>query len=86
MDLTQGMIMVGQYAMRFMDLSHFASYLITDKEKKVEMFKHRLDRRIREHIRAHRIRSFTKLVTYATIIEEFIQESIEYYNRKKHQQ
>ncbi|KAF5481478.1 hypothetical protein F2P56_002123 [Juglans regia] len=78
--------MVAQYALRFMELSRFANYLIPYKEKKVEKFEHELDRRIRERVHTFRIWSFTKLVTQATIAEEDLQENIEYNNQRKRQQ
>ncbi|XP_035542830.1 uncharacterized protein LOC118345283 [Juglans regia] len=59
MDLTQGSMTVVQYAMTFMELSRFASYLIPDEEKKAEKFEHGLDCRIRERVRTLRIQSFT---------------------------
>lgn len=79
MDLTQGTIMVAQY-----ELSRFASYLIPDEKKKATKFERGLYHIIKECVHAHRTRSFTELVTHATIIEEDIQESIEYHNQKKH--
>ncbi|XP_040999417.1 uncharacterized protein LOC121245208 [Juglans microcarpa x Juglans regia] len=69
-----------------MELSRFASYLIPDEEKKAEKFERGLDRRIRERVRTLRIRSFTELVTRATIAEEDLQESFEYNNQRKRQQ
>lgn len=36
--LTQGMMIVDQYATKFVELSHFTNYLIPNKEKKVEKF------------------------------------------------
>lgn len=63
-----------------MELSHFASYLVLDEEKKVEKFEHGLDHRIKECIHAFRICKFSKLVNQAAIVEEDIQESIEYNN------
>ncbi|XP_041011402.1 uncharacterized protein LOC121255191 [Juglans microcarpa x Juglans regia] len=70
-----------------MELSRFSSYLIPDEGKKAEKFERRLDRRIQERVRTLKIRSFTELVTRATIVEEDLQENIEYNNqRKRHQQ
>ncbi|XP_035551063.1 uncharacterized protein LOC109019070 [Juglans regia] len=86
MDLTQGSMTVAQYATTFMELSRFASYLIPDEEKKAEKFERGLNRRIRECVRTLRIRSFTELVTRATIAEEDIQESIDFNNQRKRQQ
>lgn len=77
---------VAQYATTFMELSRFAIYLIPDEEKKAEKFERGLDRRIRERVRTLRIRSFTELVTRATIAEEDLQENIEYNNQRKCQQ
>ncbi|XP_041011309.1 uncharacterized protein LOC121255087 [Juglans microcarpa x Juglans regia] len=85
-DLTQGTMTVDQYATKFMELSHFASYLIPNEEKKAEKFERDLNRRIRERVHMLRIRSFTELVTRATIAEEDIQESIDYNNQRKRQQ
>ncbi|XP_035539634.1 uncharacterized protein LOC118344008 [Juglans regia] len=86
MDLTQGSMTVAQYATTFMELSRFAIYLIPDEEKKAEKFERGLDRRIREPVRTLSIRSFTELVTRATIAEEDLQENIEYNNQRKRQQ
>ncbi|XP_041026909.1 uncharacterized protein LOC121267102 [Juglans microcarpa x Juglans regia] len=86
MDLTQGTMKVTQYATKFIVLSLFASYLIPDEEKKAEKFEHGLDRRIRERVRTLRIRSFSELVTRATIAEEDLQENIKYNNQRKRQQ
>ncbi|XP_041011335.1 uncharacterized protein LOC121255117 [Juglans microcarpa x Juglans regia] len=83
MDLTQGTMTVAQYATKFMELSRFASYLIPDEEKKAEKFERGLDCRILERVRTLRIRSFTELVTRATIAEEDLQENIEYNNQRK---
>ncbi|XP_040994286.1 uncharacterized protein LOC121240825 [Juglans microcarpa x Juglans regia] len=82
-DLTQGTMTVDQYATKFIELSRFASYLIPNKEKKAEKFERGLNRRIRELVHTLRNRSFTELVTHATIVEEDIQESIDYNNQRK---
>ena len=37
-----------QYAARFVELSHFASYLIPDEEKKTQKFEAALDNQIYE--------------------------------------
>ncbi|XP_041011310.1 uncharacterized protein LOC121255088 [Juglans microcarpa x Juglans regia] len=86
MDLTQGTMTVDQYATKFMELSRYASYLIPDEEKKAEKFERGLDWRIRDRVRALKIRNFSELVNRATIVEEGILESIEYNNQKKRQQ
>lgn len=74
---------IDRYATRFMELSHFASYLIPNEEKKAKKLEHGLDCRIRECISALGIQSFIDLVIRATIIEEDIQESIDYNNQRK---
>ncbi|KAF5464159.1 hypothetical protein F2P56_014256 [Juglans regia] len=85
-DLNQGTMTIDQYATKFMELFCFASYLITDEEKKAENFEHGLNRRIRERVCTLRIRSFTELVTRVTIVEEDIQEIFDYNNQRKRQQ
>lgn len=62
MDLIQGTLSVDEYATRFVYLSCFAGHLILDEEKKAIKFEHGLNRRIREHVHAHRIQEFSKLV------------------------
>lgn len=42
-DFMQGTMMVDQYVIRFIELSHFVSHLILEEEKKVEKFEHRLE-------------------------------------------
>ena len=60
---------VEEYATKFVELSWFAPYLIHEP-KKVSKFQKGLNDRIRPHIIASRVGSFTETVKWVMILEE----------------
>ncbi|XP_023918032.1 uncharacterized protein LOC112029576 [Quercus suber] len=69
-DLVQGAMTMEEYATKFVELSCFAPYLIPDEPKKVSKFHKGLNDRIRPHIIASRVGTFTKIVKRAVSLEE----------------
>ena len=69
-DLVQGTMTVEEYAAKFVELSHFAPYLILDEPKKVSKFQKGLNDRSRPHIIAFGVGTFTKTVKRAMSLEE----------------
>ena len=61
-DLVQGAMTVEEYAAKFVELSCFAPYLITNESKKVKKFQEVLNGRIRLLIIAYGVDTFTEAV------------------------
>ena len=59
-----------EYAAKFVELSHFAPYLISDESKKLKKFQEGLNGRIRPLIIASRVDTFTEVVKRAMSLEE----------------
>ena len=59
-----------EYAAKFVELSHFAPYLIPDESKKVKKFQEGLNGRIRPLIIAFGVDTFTEAVKRAMSLEE----------------
>jgi hypothetical protein len=78
-------MMVEQYVAKFIELSHFAMYLIPNEARKAEKYERGLNQRILDHIIALRIRNFPELVDLATIIEQNFQVSMDWNNQTKRQ-
>ncbi|XP_030936661.1 uncharacterized protein LOC115961900 [Quercus lobata] len=69
-DLVQGTMIVEEYVAKFVELSHFAPYLIPDEPKKVSKFQKGLNDRIRPHIIASGVGTLTETVKQAMSLEE----------------
>ncbi|KAF5468777.1 hypothetical protein F2P56_012902 [Juglans regia] len=82
-ELVQGTMTVKRYAAIFVELSHFASYLIPNEVKKAAKFERGLHPRIQSCLIPLRIRNFTDLVTRATLVEEDMRANAELSNKKK---
>ncbi|XP_041016169.1 uncharacterized protein LOC121258691 [Juglans microcarpa x Juglans regia] len=68
-NLVLGAMTVHQYAARFIELSHFAAYLIPDEEMKACKFEQGLNEKIYERIVGFQIRNFSELVNKAIVFE-----------------
>ncbi|XP_035543589.1 uncharacterized protein LOC118347676 [Juglans regia] len=84
-DLVQGTMTVECYAMTFVALSRFASYLVLDEEKKCEKLERGLHPRIQSRLISLWIRNFTDLITRATLIEEDMKANVELFDQRKRQ-
>ena len=69
-DLVHGAMTVEEYVAKFVELSHFALYLIPNESKKVKKFWEGLNGRIRPLIIASGVDTFTEAVKRAISIEE----------------
>ncbi|KAF5447674.1 hypothetical protein F2P56_033206 [Juglans regia] len=72
-DLRQGDMSVHQYALKFIELSHFAPYLIPDESRKAQKFERGLHPQILDRLIAPELRNFNALVDRAMIVEEYLQ-------------
>ncbi|XP_057962179.1 uncharacterized protein LOC131153752 [Malania oleifera] len=68
-NLTQGHLTVQQYTARFVEVSHFAPFMVLDEYQKERMFERGLEQRIHEHVACFQIHDFSKLVDKATVAE-----------------
>ncbi|XP_057948202.1 uncharacterized protein LOC131143854 [Malania oleifera] len=57
-NLTQGNLIMQQYAARFVELSCFSPFMILDEYQKVRWFERGLKQRIHEHVDVYRYRAF----------------------------
>ncbi|XP_057971400.1 uncharacterized protein LOC131160089 [Malania oleifera] len=73
MVLTQGQLMVQQYAARFMELSRFASFMVLDEVRKVWKFERFLKKEIWKQTTIVQIQDFTTLVDKVTMAKESLQ-------------
>jgi hypothetical protein len=69
-DLVQGSMTVEEYAVKFIDLSRFAPHLIPDEHKKVTKFQKGLNDKIRPHILAAGVNTFSETMKRAMRLEE----------------
>ncbi|XP_030958976.1 uncharacterized protein LOC115980923 [Quercus lobata] len=69
-DLVQGAMTMEEYVAKFVELSRFAPYLISDESKKVKKFREGLNGRIHPLIIASRVDTFTEAVKRAMNLEE----------------
>ncbi|XP_057965501.1 uncharacterized protein LOC131156069 [Malania oleifera] len=76
-NLTQGHLIVQQYTARFMELSHFASFMVPDEYQKARIFERGLNHRIHEHMVVFQIQDFSELGNKATIMELSLQRGAE---------
>ena len=87
LDLVQGGMSVIEYAVKFLQLSHFGLYLIPTEEKKAKNFEWRLDSRIWIMMSYFDIWDFSQLVDRASIYEESLKENAaEYADQKRRAQ
>ncbi|XP_041027647.1 uncharacterized protein LOC121267683 [Juglans microcarpa x Juglans regia] len=82
-NLVQGAMTVHQYAARFIELSRFAAYLISNEEKKAHKFEHGLNEKVYERIVGFQIRNFSELVNKATVFERSLQRSAALLEQRK---
>ncbi|XP_057965288.1 uncharacterized protein LOC131155857 [Malania oleifera] len=69
MVLTQGQLMVQQYAARFMELSRFAPFMVPDEARKSWKFERGLKMEIQKQKMILQIQDFATLVDKATMVE-----------------
>uniref|UniRef100_A0A2N9HRA9 RNA-directed DNA polymerase n=1 Tax=Fagus sylvatica TaxID=28930 RepID=A0A2N9HRA9_FAGSY len=67
---TEGSMTVEEYAAKFIELSRFAPHLIPDEHKKVTKFQKGLNDKIRPHILAAGVNTFSETVKRAMRLEE----------------
>jgi hypothetical protein len=75
MDLTQGNMIVAQYAGHFNELARFAPYMVADEENRVRKFEQGLNPRIHDRVVCFEIRNFVDLVNKASIAEESVKKN-----------
>jgi hypothetical protein len=61
---------VEEYAAKFIDLSHFAPHLIPDEHKKVTKFQKGLNDKIRPHILATGVNTFSETVKRQCVLKK----------------
>ena len=83
LDLVQRGMLVIEYAAKFLQLSHFRSYLIPTEEKKVKKFEWGLNSRIQIIMSCFNIWDFYQLVNGASIYEESLKENATKYANQK---
>ncbi|XP_059461853.1 uncharacterized protein LOC132190835 [Corylus avellana] len=87
LDLAQGSMQVIEYATKFLQLSRFGMYLISNEEKKEKKFEWGLNTRIRTMLTCFDICDFPQLVDQALIYEESLKENaLEYVDQKRRAQ
>ncbi|KAL0007371.1 hypothetical protein SO802_008873 [Lithocarpus litseifolius] len=84
-DLVQGTMTVEEVA-KFVELSHFAPYLILDEPKKVSKFWKGLNDRICPHIIAFGVGTFTETIKWAMSLEEYFKCNLGSKNDEKKQE
>jgi hypothetical protein len=73
-----------EYAMKFLQLSHFGLYLIPTEEKKAKKFEQGLNSRIQIMMCCFNIWDFSQLVDNASIYEETLKKNAaEYVDQKR---
>ncbi|XP_057975250.1 uncharacterized protein LOC131162660 [Malania oleifera] len=75
--LTKGNLTVQQYAVKFIELSCFAPYIVPDEVKKVRMLERGLRWDIYKHMVVLKLQDFSELVDRATMEEEREQKDAE---------
>jgi hypothetical protein len=83
LDLVQGGMSVIEYAVKFLQMSHFGLYLILTKEKKVKKLERGLNSRIQIMMNCFNIQNFSQLVDRALIYEESLKENATEYTDQK---
>lgn len=71
MELVQGNFTVVEYEANFTELARFAPHQVENEERKAFKFEWGLRPSIRTKLSVLRLRSYSKLVTRALIIEDF---------------
>lgn len=71
-NLVQGLMIVDEYAAKFMELSRFAPHLILDEEKKANKLVEGLHPRIFDRVCSHNFRNWAELVEQAAKVEHSI--------------
>ncbi|XP_057958405.1 uncharacterized protein LOC131151172 [Malania oleifera] len=69
-NLTQGNMIVREYAATFMELSHFAPFMIPNEARKVRMLEKGLRRKIYELVVGFHVQNFSELVDKASVLEK----------------
>lgn len=64
-----------QYAAKFVELSHFAKYLIPDEEKKTWKFEEGLNQKIYARVMGFWTQKFLALVDKTTVLEQSLKMS-----------
>ncbi|XP_042956228.1 uncharacterized protein LOC122292086 [Carya illinoinensis] len=85
-DLRQGDMSIHQYALKFIELSRFAPYLIPDESRKAQKFERGLHPQILDRLIALKLGNFDALVDRAMILEEYLQSREEQFDKKKRKQ
>ncbi|XP_057958506.1 uncharacterized protein LOC131151270 [Malania oleifera] len=74
---------IREYAAKFVELSHFAPFLIPNEVKKARKFEKGLRRRIYELVVGFQVQNFSDLVYKASVLEKSIQSSTKPTKHKK---
>ncbi|XP_057965433.1 uncharacterized protein LOC131155995 [Malania oleifera] len=77
LSLSQGSLIVQQYAAKFIKLSCFYPYIVPDEVKKARMFERKLRHDIYRQLAVLRIQDFLELVDQAIIVEESLPREAE---------
>ncbi|XP_057954070.1 uncharacterized protein LOC131148373 [Malania oleifera] len=82
-NLTQGNITVGEYAVKFVELSHFAPFMIPNEARKARIFEKGLRRKIYELVVGFQVQNFSDLVYKALVLEKSLRGSTESSEQRK---
>ncbi|XP_057975932.1 uncharacterized protein LOC131163352 [Malania oleifera] len=74
---TQGQLIVQQYAVKFMELSRFAPFMVPNEFQKARWFERGLKLRIHEQVVVLKVQSFSELVDRAAVAKLSLQRSAE---------
>ncbi|XP_057975997.1 uncharacterized protein LOC131163428 [Malania oleifera] len=82
-NLTQGNMTIGEYAAKFVELSHFVLFLILNEVRKAKKFDKCLRRRIYELVVGFQVQNFLNLVDKLSVLKKSIQSSTKPTEQKK---
>ncbi|XP_057975375.1 uncharacterized protein LOC131162793 [Malania oleifera] len=77
LNLTQWHLTVQQYRTKFVELSRFTPYMVSDEPRKAWRFERRLRQSIYKQVVVFQVQSSLELVNKATILETSLQKSAE---------
>ncbi|XP_057948336.1 uncharacterized protein LOC131144008 [Malania oleifera] len=81
--LAQGQMIVSQYAAQFIELSHFASHLAPDEDKKVRKFEEGLRQNLYVQVIDFQAQTFVEVVDRAAVIENGMQGGVTAQSQRK---
>ncbi|XP_057958550.1 uncharacterized protein LOC131151318 [Malania oleifera] len=82
-NLTQGNMIVAEYAAKFVELSRFTPFLVPNEARKAKKFEKGMRHRIYELVVGFQVQSFSEIVDKVSVLEKSIQGSIEPSEHKK---